>query len=88
MADPFDVGQFTLGELADIERIVGVPLDQFTNAPSRARLVAALVWTRRKRDDPDMTMDSVLAMTLHDMLAELGVADDNPTQPVPAVPVT
>ena len=88
MADPFEVGRFTLGELADIERIVGVPLDKFTSAPSRARLIAALVWTQRKRDDPDTTLDSVLAMTLDDMLVELGVADENPTEPVLAVPVT
>jgi len=88
MADPFDVGTFTLGELADIERIVGVPLDRFTQAPSRARLIAALVWTRRKRDDPDTTLDSVLAMTLDDMLSELGVSEEVPTQLAPAVPVT
>jgi len=81
--DPLDVGTFTLSELADIERIVGVPLDRFASAPSRARLIGALAWTRRRRDDPDATLDSVMAMTMSEMLSELGVGDDADATPTP-----
>ena len=82
-ADGFDIRRFTLRQLAAVEQVVGVPLDQFNRAPSRARLIAALVWQQRVATDPDATLDDVLDMTMDDMTKELGVAAETAPDPSP-----
>jgi len=87
VAEPFDISGFTLQELADVERVTGVPLDRFAQAPSRALMVGALVWIRRRRDQPDLTLADVMGETMADTLPELSGESLDPTPPE-APPVT
>jgi len=80
----FDIRRFTLRELEAVERAAGVPLDKFGSAPSRARLIAALVWQQRLRTDPKATLDDVLDMDMEAMTKELGVADSGDADPTGA----
>jgi hypothetical protein len=81
--DPFGLDTFTLGELADLEGIVGVPFDRLSEAPSRARFMAGMLYIRRRRSDPTTTLASVMGATMAEIVDELGVGGGAPSPTLP-----
>lgn len=56
-----DDGDFTFGELADMEEVAGAPLNQLPSGSVRATL--AVMYVAMRRVDPTITVDQVRALT-------------------------
>lgn len=75
-----DVNSLTLGEVAAVENLSGVAIDQLGEAGvPKGKLYAALVFVMNKRHNPEYTFEDALNMDMT-ALAELFSADADPKE--------
>jgi hypothetical protein len=60
-----DQSDFTLGELTQVEELLGCQLSEAFNA-SQPKAIAALVCVAMRRTDPTFTLDQALALKMKD----------------------
>lgn len=68
-----EAGDFTFGELADMEEVAGAPLETLPANSTRATL--AVIYIAMRRVDPTMTVDRVRALR-PDQFQMVGAAED------------
>jgi hypothetical protein len=71
MTAPATPRPLTLGEIATVEKLVGVPASEWGDAPSQGKLLAALAFVYTRREDPEYTWNQALDLTQEDALAVL-----------------
>jgi hypothetical protein len=78
---------FTLGDMADIEDVMGVPFNQLDFDNPSIKLTVAFVWVAKRRSDPSFTYEKARNLSI-DGLEEAvkGIAPANPTLPPPGIP--
>lgn len=63
-----DIQNLTLGEIARIEEIAEQPIGDLANdSKPRARLMSALAFVLKKREDPKFTLEDAKALTMSDI---------------------
>ena len=54
----FDLNKVTLGDIVDIEEVCGVAWDDILDMDGLpTKVLLAMVWVAKRRDDPDFTLD-------------------------------
>lgn len=90
MTEPLELSQdeLTLGDLEDIETVLGVPMEQAEEPGLRLRLSCAMIWVRRRRLDPSFTFDDARALPISqiqdiagDLVGEADAEDPQPLDP-------
>lgn len=72
-----DVTQLTIGEMAKVEELSGSPIGHFGNDDKpQAKLLAALVYVLKRREDKTFKYDDALGMTTDELSDFLGTDDD------------
>lgn len=61
-----DQSDVTLGEMAEVEEVLGCSLAQAFDR-SQARAVAALAWVTHRRDDPTFTFEQALGLKMSEL---------------------
>lgn len=61
-----DQSEITLGELADVEEMLGRSLSSAFEG-GQARAIAALVWVIKRRTEPDYPFDEALKVKIGDL---------------------
>jgi hypothetical protein len=66
MTEPLELStdELTLGDLEDIETILGCPMEDATAPGLRLRLSCAMIWIRRRKLDPSFTFDDARALPI------------------------
>ncbi|TCU48346.1 hypothetical protein [Curtobacterium sp. PhB146] len=89
----FDASKLTLGEIEKVEDISRLSIDQIgEDGVPKARMLSALVYVIKRREDPTFQFDQAREFTQDQALELLGVGDDenedeeladdvDPTQP-------
>ncbi len=77
-----NVNDLTFGELEEIETITGKGVNEMLlNGQPNATLLVAMVWMALRKDDPNLTLDDVRAMSFGELN---GISDGggapNPTK--------
>jgi hypothetical protein len=64
--EPFELSpdELTLGDLEDIETVLGCPMESATEPGKRLRLSSAMIWVRRRKVDPAFTFDDARALPI------------------------
>lgn len=64
----FDLDQVTVGDIVDIEEVCGVPWDDIVEMDyPPTKVILAMVWVSRRRDNPDYTLDDARNTPLSDI---------------------
>lgn len=87
----FDANNLTLGEVALVEDMSGLPIGAIAEDDKpKGKALAALILVMKKREDPKYTMAQAMNMQLSEATALLGGDDDDatvdPTDPKGGVP--
>jgi hypothetical protein len=79
MAIDFD--SFTLGEIVELEDLSGVPVSQFADETRpRGRMMAALAYIIRKREDSTFTFTDALNLKANELAEFNGEDDESPKE--------
>lgn len=72
-----DFDSLTMMELAEIEEVLGVSMESFSDSKSpKLRLIIAAVWVTMKRTNPDITFEEVGSRKITDMnLGDINYGD-------------
>lgn len=75
-----DISTLTLGEVATVERLAGLPISAIADdeSPKGLALAALCMVTAKRNGRPDFTFTDAQALTLEDANALLGLTDDEP----------
>lgn len=66
----FDLDKVTLGDIVDIEEVCGIPWDDIVEMDSPpTKVLLAMVWVAKRRDDPDFTLDDARKTPVADIRA-------------------
>jgi hypothetical protein len=60
-------------ELAEIETYLELPMDEWEQSPSKAKLAFAMQYMMAKRNNPGLTIDQAEAMTITELSAASGM---------------
>lgn len=60
-------------ELADIEQYLDLPMDEWENCPSKAKLSFAMQYMMAKRNNPSLTIEQAEAMTINELSKASGM---------------
>ena len=69
-------------ELAEIEDFLGVPMDQWEAAPSKAKLAMGIQYILAKRTKPELTLEDCQQMTIQELTDLAGVEVVDPKDKV------
>lgn len=73
----FDINDLTIGEIADIEEATGKGIsDLFADGTSQARVMQAVVWIARRREDASFTFADAGNMTFTELNEAFNITDD------------
>lgn len=79
MAATFDPTKYTLGEIAKIEDLSQMSIEQIgEDSAPKGKLLAALVFVEKRRQGDPIKWPDCLAMSLEDASAVLGTGEDEP----------
>lgn len=71
-----DIKNLTLGEIAKVEELAGLPIGALTEDDKpKGKLMAALAFVIKRREDPKFTLESANNMTM-DEITTLLMGDD------------
>ncbi len=60
-------------ELAEIEAYLELPMDEWEQSPSKAKLAFAMQYMMAKRNNPGLTIDQAEAMTINELSEASGM---------------
>ncbi len=60
-------------ELAEIEAYLDLPMDEWEQSPSKAKLAFAMQYMMAKRNNPGLTIDQAEAMTINELSEASGM---------------
>jgi hypothetical protein len=60
-------------ELAEIEAYLELPMDEWEQSPSKAKLAFAMQYMMAKRNNPGLTIDQAEAMTINQLSEASGM---------------
>jgi len=60
-------------ELAEVEAYLDMPMDEWQNSPSKAKLAFAMQYIMAKRNNPSLTIDAAEAMTINELSEASGI---------------
>jgi hypothetical protein len=60
-------------ELAEIESYLELPMDEWEQSPSKAKLAFAMQYMMAKRNNPGLTIDQAEAMTINELSEASGM---------------
>jgi hypothetical protein len=60
-------------ELAEIEQYLELPMDEWEQSPSKAKLAFAMQYMMAKRNNPGLTIDQAEAMTITELSEASGM---------------
>lgn len=63
-----NIDAFTLGEVDEVEEIVGKPLTEILSRTLSAKALIALTYIAKRKDNPDFTLDDARAIPLSGIL--------------------
>ena len=73
----FDINDLTIGEVADIEEATGKSITSlFEEGTSQARVMQAIIWVARRREEPKLTFAEVGNMTFAEMNESFAIEDN------------
>lgn len=91
MSEPFnvDLGELTLGDIEDVEEAAGMSFSAIVDELGGerlppARVLTALVWVSRRREDPDYSLETARSLRLSDV--RVGGGDGAPEPDPPPLP--
>jgi hypothetical protein len=77
-----DINSLTLGEVAKVEDLSGLPIAAFGNEDKPKGLaLAALSFVWKRRSEPTFTWNSAQALTIAEANEILGISDDEDDEP-------
>lgn len=77
-----DMSKLTLGEIAQIEDISGLPVSALADDDKpKAKSLIALAYVMTKRTNPQFTINEAEALTMEDLQAFMAGGDDTPEAP-------
>lgn len=62
-----DLDDLTLGELHDLRKLSGVPLEEIMTSDDQTLGLAAIVCVLKRREDPSFTMEDALRVKLSEL---------------------
>lgn len=65
-------------ELAEVEDYLGLPMDEWQDSTSKARLAFAIQYMLAKRNDPELTMEQAQDMTIQELSEKSGIEIADP----------
>jgi hypothetical protein len=65
-------------ELAEIEAYLDLPMDEWQNAQSKAKLAFAMQYMMAKRNNPSITIEAAEAMSINELTELSGMELANP----------
>ena len=67
-------------ELAEIEDYIGLPMDEWTEGKSKARLAFAVQYMLAKRSNPELTLDAAQELSIQELteLSGIDITDADP----------
>jgi hypothetical protein len=71
-------------ELTEIEEYLDLPMDEWTDAKSKAKLAFAMSYVMAKRTNPSLTMGQAEEMSIQELADLAGVAFTDPKEVNPA----
>ena len=72
----FDLDKVTVGDIVDIEETVGMPWDDIVDMDTPpTKVVLAMLWVVRRRQDPSFTLDDARQLPLSEVQS-LSVGSD------------
>lgn len=77
----FDLDQLTLGDIVDIEDVAGISFQGLDMGKPPMKVVAALVWIFKRKQDPSFTYADARAMPVSEVNQLRAVATAEPTSP-------
>lgn len=60
-------------ELAEVEEYLDMPMDEWQDSPSKAKLAFAMQYIMAKRNNPSLTIEAAEAMTINELSEASGV---------------
>jgi hypothetical protein len=76
----FTALDLTMGELAQLEEITGMPLGLMGSADKpQAKFMTGLAWLSKRREVPSFTFNEAETLTLAEVQAIIGSGDDEET---------
>lgn len=67
-------------ELAEIEEYLDLPMDEWQNAQSKAKLAFAMQYMMAKRNNPGLTIEAAEAMSINELSEASGVELTGPKE--------
>jgi hypothetical protein len=67
-------------ELAEVEAYLDMPMDEWDNSPSKAKLAFAMQYIMAKRNNPGLTIEAAEAMTINELSEASGVTMQVPKE--------
>lgn len=67
-------------ELAEIEEYLELPMDEWGNAQSKAKLAFAMQYMMAKRNNPSLTIEQAEAMSINELTEASGMELTNPKE--------
>ncbi len=65
-------------ELAEIEAYLDLPMDEWQNAQSKAKLAFAMQYMMAKRNNPSLTIESAEALSINELTELSGMELESP----------
>lgn len=60
-------------ELAEVEAYLDLPMDEWEQSPSKAKLAFAMQYMMAKRNNPGLTIEQAEAMTINELTEASGI---------------
>lgn len=67
-------------ELAEVEEYLDLPMDEWNDSPSKAKLAFAMQYIMAKRNNPSLTIGDAEAMTITELSEASGVTMQVPKE--------
>jgi hypothetical protein len=67
-------------ELAEVEAYLDMPMDEWQDSPSKAKLAFAMQYIMAKRNNPGLTIEDAEAMTIEQLSEASGVTMQVPKE--------
>lgn len=74
----FDLNELTIGDLEDLEDIVGVPFDQINMERPSMKVAKAMIYIVKRRTDPDFTLEDARDIRVSELQDSLNVRPTDP----------
>ena len=71
-------------ELAEIEEYLDLPMDEWSESKSKAKLAFAMQYMMAKRNNPSLTIEGAESMSIQELTDLAGVEFTNPKEVNPA----